>query len=175
MKYLAAITALGLLASTAAYAQSDQSNQPKPSQQAPAAAPSGQSSSDQNTQQEPQLSQQFIRQLQRRLQQQGAYQGQPNGEWDQETTDAVEQFQQDHNIQPTGQIDGATLMALMRRQQPAEQAMQGERQEGMEGSSEANGPSVRPTTLMLHAYQHGYQQGFEQGFEAAIQQLQQQQ
>lgn len=177
MKYLAAITALSLLASPAVYAQSDHSPSAQSPPQTGASSNDNQSSSEQENGQQPQLSQKFIRQIQRRLQQQGAFQGQPSGKWDQETADAIEQFQQDHNIQPSGQLDGATIIALMRPLPMQQQAMP---MQGMEGSSSGSGSSSRPTgdssipTGALHAFQHGYEQGFEQGFATAIEQMRQQ-
>ena len=127
MKYVATVAALSLLASTAVYAQSAQSPTSPPS----VSSPSSSQSSGSESSSQPQLSQKFIRQIQRRLQQQGAYQGQPTGEWDQATADALEQFQQEHGLRADGEIDGATLMALMRPQRLPQQGMQ----EGMEGSS----------------------------------------
>jgi|SRR5579883_1138591 len=164
MKYLAAFTALSLLASTAAYAQSTQPQ----SQNGASHEPSAQSQSEATSEQQPQLSQKFIRQIQRRLQQQGMYQETPSGTWDQATSDALEQFQEEHGLQANGEIDGATLMALMRPQRMQQQGMQ----DGMEGSS--SGSSTANGRSGFRAYQRGYQEGFAQGFSTAIQEAQQQ-
>jgi peptidoglycan hydrolase-like protein with peptidoglycan-binding domain len=85
MRYLAALTALGLLASTAAFAQNstDQSSQGQSSQNTNQAtgATSGQA-----------LSQPFVRRIQLRLKQQGEYDGKVTGTYDQETANAVKEF-----------------------------------------------------------------------------------
>ncbi len=156
MRYIAALIALGMLFSTATYAR-----QPR----APASLQNQNEASDQ---QQPQLSQKFIRQIQRHLQQQGAYQGEPSGNWDEQTADALEQFQQEHGLQANGQIDGPTIFALMRPQRLQQGA-----QDGMEGSTAAPAGPVSGRAIM-HAYQHGYQQGYQQGFAAAQEQAQQQ-
>ena len=161
MRYVAALAGLSLLVSSAVYAQSAQSPSTPPSV-------SSSKSSDEAPSQ-PQLSQKFIRQIQRRLQQQGVYQGQPNGEWDQATADALEQFQQEHGLPAEGELDGATLMALMRPQRMQPPGMQ----EGMEGSSSGSS-SMSGSRPMFRAYERGYQEGFSQGFATAIQQGQQQ-
>jgi peptidoglycan hydrolase-like protein with peptidoglycan-binding domain len=164
MKYLAALTALGLLASTTAYAQNSQGTD----QQSSSPATSSQATSQQTGAQP--LSQQFVRQIQMRLRQQGVYDGKPTGAWDDQTTKAVQNFQQANNIQPTGQIDGATIIALMR---PAQSDMDEGSSAPPTGAMGGNAaPTVRVIPLM-RIYEHGYQQGFAQGLRWA-QQAQQQ-
>ena len=59
------------------------------------------------------VSQGFLAQLQHRLQQQGFYhQGNVDGVWGPETESALQNFQQQNNLRPTGQIDMRTLEAL---------------------------------------------------------------
>jgi len=59
------------------------------------------------------VTQGFVAHLQRRLQQQGFYhQGNVDGVWGPETQSALENFQQQNNLRPTGQIDMRTLEAL---------------------------------------------------------------
>lgn len=146
MRHLAALTALGLLASTAAYAQNAMQTQP-PSSQNQAA----------ETQGSQPLAAPFVRQIQMRLRAHGVYQGKPNGKWDDETSKAVQDFQQAHNIQPTGQIDGQTIAALMRP-------------EGMEGEGSSTPPMMSGGMGMMgmrnsivRSYERGYQQGFQEG------------
>jgi peptidoglycan hydrolase-like protein with peptidoglycan-binding domain len=175
MRYLAALTAVGLLASTAAFAQNtpstDQSSQGQSSQSTNQAtgAPGGQA-----------LSQPFVRRIQLRLKQEGEYDGKVTGTYDQETANAVKEFQEQNNIQPTGQIDGYTIIALMRPNMSG--AGEGSSGEGssVEGSAGAPGGAMggqnRPTVAipLMRIYERGYQQGFEQGLRWAQQQDQQQ-
>ncbi len=59
------------------------------------------------------VSHQFLEHLQRRLQRQGFYhQGNVDGLWGPETESALQNFQQQNNLRPTGQIDMHTLQAL---------------------------------------------------------------
>jgi peptidoglycan hydrolase-like protein with peptidoglycan-binding domain len=171
MRHLAALTALGLLASTAAYAQNAQQTQPS------------QSSQDQQDQQDQgaatrgsqAMAPSFVRTIQLRLRAQGEYDGTPNGIWDDATSKAVQDFQQEHNMQPTGQVDGPTIVALLR---PGGD-MTGTEDEG---SSNAPGPTPgatpgnRPMVAipLMRIYERGYQQGFEQGLKWAQQQEDQQ-
>jgi peptidoglycan hydrolase-like protein with peptidoglycan-binding domain len=165
MRYVAALTALGLLASTAAYAQNSQGTE----QQSSSPAASSQTTSQQAGTQP--LSQQFVRQIQMRLRQQGIYDGKPTGAWDDQTTKAVQNFQQANNIQPTGQIDGATIIALMR---PAQNDMDEGSSAPPTGATGGNPtPTVRVMPLM-RIYEHGYQQGFAQGLRWAQQQQEEQ-
>jgi peptidoglycan hydrolase-like protein with peptidoglycan-binding domain len=163
MRYLAALAALGLLASTAAYAQNSQGNDQSSSSSQATSQTSGTQA----------LSQPFVRQIQMRLRQQGVYDGKVTGAWDDATAKAVQDFQQQHNIQPTGQIDGATIVALMR---PAnEMAGQGSSTPmGATGGGNQN-PMPMVAIPLMRVYERGYQQGFEQGLRWAQQQEEQQQ
>jgi peptidoglycan hydrolase-like protein with peptidoglycan-binding domain len=62
--------------------------------------------------QPPALSQDMIVQVQSRLQQAGKYHGRIDGQWGPATEAAVRSYQQQHNLNPTGQLDGNTLAAL---------------------------------------------------------------
>jgi peptidoglycan hydrolase-like protein with peptidoglycan-binding domain len=62
--------------------------------------------------QPPALSQATIQQIQARLQQAGTYNGAIDGVWGPATEGGVRRFQQQHNLSPTGQLDGDTLAAL---------------------------------------------------------------
>lgn len=181
--YLAAIGAVALLASTSAFAQS-QSTGNQPSQSGQQAQQSGEQQGQKN-----QLSQPFVRQIQSHLRQEGYYDSKPNGQWDQDTADAVEQFQEENGLQPTGQLDGRTLIVLL---SPAGQAGQGQRfvivprRGGQQSQGEiGSGGSMMPGQMggpaqtngqgetsgqgeqsgAVEAYQAGYQQGFQQGLQ----------
>ncbi|WP_142848511.1 peptidoglycan-binding domain-containing protein [Telmatospirillum sp. J64-1] len=54
----------------------------------------------------------FVRNIQEQLQQQGYDIGEADGQWSEQTASALQQFQQDNNIEPSGQIGLETLAAL---------------------------------------------------------------
>jgi peptidoglycan hydrolase-like protein with peptidoglycan-binding domain len=60
----------------------------------------------------PALSQDMVRQVQTRLQQAGTYNGSIDGLWGPQTEAAVRGYQQQHNLNVTGQLDGDTLTSL---------------------------------------------------------------
>jgi len=60
----------------------------------------------------PALSQDMVRQVQMRLQQAGTYNGGIDGLWGPQTEAAVRGYQQQHNLNVTGQLDGDTLASL---------------------------------------------------------------
>lgn len=173
MRYLAALTALGLIASTAAYAQSSQgNNQSSPSSQAEKSSQAETQSTGTQA-----LSRPFVRQIQIRLHQQGAYDGQPTGTWDSATAKAVQDYQQQHGMQPTGQIDGPTIIALMRPNQGQANETTGEGSSTPTGAEGGGGQARVPMVAvpLMRVYERGYQQGFEQGLRWAEQQAEQQQ
>ena len=53
-----------------------------------------------------------ISEIQAALAKDGTYQGTPNGRWDATTIDAMRQFQNEHNLNPSGKIDALTLQKL---------------------------------------------------------------
>ena len=53
-----------------------------------------------------------ISEIQAALAKDGAYQGTPNGRWDAASVDAMRQFQNEHNLNPSGKIDALTLQKL---------------------------------------------------------------
>lgn len=53
-----------------------------------------------------------ISEIQAALAKDGAYEGTPNGRWDAATIDAMRQFQNKHDLNPTGKIDALTLQKL---------------------------------------------------------------
>lgn len=65
-----------------------------------------------STPQSPALSQDMVQQVQTRLQQQGMYRGSVDGQWGPATEAAVCSYQQQHDINATGQLDTATLASL---------------------------------------------------------------
>jgi peptidoglycan hydrolase-like protein with peptidoglycan-binding domain len=62
--------------------------------------------------QSPALSQDMVRQVQTRLQQAGTYSDRIDGLWGPQTEAAVRSYQQQHNLNATGQLDGDTLTSL---------------------------------------------------------------
>lgn len=62
--------------------------------------------------QSPVLSQDTIQRVQTRLQQAGAYNGRIDGLWGPATEAGVRNYQQQHNLNATGQLDGDTLASL---------------------------------------------------------------
>ncbi len=53
-----------------------------------------------------------ISEIQAALAKDGSYQGIPNGRWDAATVDAMRQFQNGHDLNPSGKIDALTLQKL---------------------------------------------------------------
>jgi len=62
--------------------------------------------------QSPALSQNMVQQVQVRLQQAGTYNGRIDGLWGPATEAAVRGYQQQHNLNATGQLDSNTLASL---------------------------------------------------------------
>lgn len=62
--------------------------------------------------QQPELSQDTTRQVQQELQQDGMYKGRVDGVWGPQTQSAVRQYQQQHNLSTSGQLDSQTLASL---------------------------------------------------------------
>jgi peptidoglycan hydrolase-like protein with peptidoglycan-binding domain len=60
----------------------------------------------------PALSQDMVQQVQTRLQQAGNYNGSIDGLWGPATEAGVRSYQQQHNLNATGQLDGDTLTSL---------------------------------------------------------------
>lgn len=54
----------------------------------------------------------MIRNVQQKLSQEGMYRGQADGMWGPQTQAAVRSYQQQHNMNPTGQLDQDTLAAM---------------------------------------------------------------
>lgn len=193
---LSTIAALGLLASTSSFAQ--QSQPPSPSDQ------QGQQAGQPQAGQQQGLSPRFIKQIQARLRQQGYYDGKATGQWDEDTSDALQNFQEANGLQPTGALDGHTLVVLDLTGPPLlgqPQSAQGQQfgqgqqqyaqgqQSGQQGgrNSQAagavSGSSMPPSQTSqggtqnpyINAYQAGYLEGFVQGLRQGQQPQQSQQ
>ena len=82
-----------------------QSSRATPSSQSYAAAPTSQATA-------PELTPDMIRSVQQTLQQDGSYHGRVDGVWGPSTQAAVRNYQQQHNMNATGQLDQATLAAM---------------------------------------------------------------
>lgn len=79
------------------------------------------------------VTQSDVRQIQQKLSQQGAYQGQVDGQWGEDTANAVREFQRQQNIAPTGRLDMRTISAMgidqsLRQQGQQQGAQQGQQQ-----------------------------------------------
>jgi peptidoglycan hydrolase-like protein with peptidoglycan-binding domain len=53
-----------------------------------------------------------IREIQAALQKDGSYEGEPNGKWDDATTEAMRKYQDKIGVNPTGKIDAVSLSKL---------------------------------------------------------------
>jgi len=53
-----------------------------------------------------------ISEIQTALARGGYYQGEPNGKWDANTVAAMQKFQSDNGVEPTGKLDAASLQKL---------------------------------------------------------------
>jgi peptidoglycan hydrolase-like protein with peptidoglycan-binding domain len=82
-----------------------QTSRAAPASQSYAAAPASQTSA-------PELTPDMIRSVQQNLQQGGLYHGRVDGVWGPSTQAAVRSYQQQHNMNATGQLDQATLSAM---------------------------------------------------------------
>ena len=104
------------------------------------------------------VSQGFLAQLQHRLQQQGFYhQGNVDGVWGPETESALQNFQQQNNLRPTGQIDMRTLEAL--NMLNAGSGMQNGQQVRLQQRQQP-GPELITTTITTRQAHMGYNQGY---------------
>ncbi|MGO8917985.1 MAG: peptidoglycan-binding domain-containing protein [Stellaceae bacterium] len=171
--YFAAILALGLLASTSTYAQHAQTPQAQSDQQEP---------DQQSAQELSPIAPRFLKHIQARLHQEGYYDGKATGTWDDDTADAVKSFQDASGLQPTGQIDEMTIVALgLAPQQPRQLSQhqpqqQPQQQSQGSGSTAAQSGSSSPSSEMGQKEQqslmNAYKQGFEHGFIAAMMRVQ---
>jgi len=59
-----------------------------------------------------QPTQQRYKEIQEALASKGYIKTEPNGNWDQESIEALRKFQQDQKLEPTGKIDSLSLIAL---------------------------------------------------------------
>ncbi len=83
-----------------------QTNRAAPASQNYAAAPTSQTTAA------PELTPDMIRSVQQNLQQGGLYHGRVDGVWGPSTQAAMRTYQQQHNMNATGQLDQATLAAM---------------------------------------------------------------
>jgi peptidoglycan hydrolase-like protein with peptidoglycan-binding domain len=88
-------------------------------------------------QQNSEMSQDMIQQVQQKLQQQGMYRARVDGVWGPSTEAAVRTYQQQHNLNASGQLDSATLAAL----DMGPNQNYGSAQSGSNGQSTNNGQS----------------------------------
>ena len=91
---------------------SSRSSRASYSSQGYAAAPNYNTTSQAPTAQAPELTPDMIRNVQQALQQDGKYQGRVDGVWGPGTQAAVRTYQQQHDMNATGQLDQDTLAAM---------------------------------------------------------------
>src|SRR5260221_11956960 len=104
MRYITtALVAATLLATTSVYAQQAAS----PAPQSGTTTGNSTATSDQD-----QISRRLVRQIQARLKQQGYLDKAPDGAWENDTAEALADFQDASRLQSTGQLDGMTIYIL---------------------------------------------------------------
>lgn len=174
MRYITpALVAATLLATTSVYAQQGASPAPQggTTTSNPSASSSSSSSSDQD-----QVSRRLTRQIQSRLKQQGYLDKSPDGQWDNNTSEALADFQDASGLQSTGQLDGMTIYILGISTPPngGGSAMQSGPATGTGGAmtqsaaqqpqqqSRYGGPDLHQ--VLIDTYDQGYQQGLTQGY-----------
>jgi peptidoglycan hydrolase-like protein with peptidoglycan-binding domain len=92
--------------------QQPQANQQQTDQTQQNQQPNQQQAAQDNQTQAPNLPRREIRQVQRALNKDGFKVGRADGRWGPETENAVKQFQQSKQIEPSGQLDQQTMADL---------------------------------------------------------------
>ena len=170
MRYITtSLVAATLLATTSVYAQ--QAASPAP-QQSGTTTSNSTATSDQD-----QVSRRLVRQIQARLKQQGFLDKAPDGAWDNDTAEALADFQDASGLQSTGQLDGMTIYVLgiatppngggnaMQSGPAAAAAMTQPAAQQPQQQARLVGPDLHQ--MLVDTYQQGYQQGLIQGFRQA--------
>jgi hypothetical protein len=167
MRYITtSLVAATLLATTSVYAQ--QAASPAP-QQSGTTTSNSTATSDQD-----QVSRRLVRQIQARLKQQGYLDKAPDGVWDNDTAEALADYQDSNGLPSTGQLDGMTIFILGIATPPngGASAMQpGPANGGAMTQSAAQQPQQQPHVggadlhqVLVDTYEQGYQQGLMQGY-----------
>lgn len=133
----ASVLALGLAGTGTGYAQTTSpgttppaSTMQSPSATAPQQAQNGTSSAS--------LSEDQIKEAQQKLKTAGVYNGEINGQMDQETQEAIEQFQEQKGLEKTGTLDQQTMAALNATTSTSGSSMTPSEQNGQNGQNETN-------------------------------------
>ena len=120
------------------------------------------------------VSKPLVRQIQAHLKSQGYYDKTPDGQWDADTSNGLEGFQDAHGLQPTGMLDGMTILVL--GVAPAGTGSGSTAPAGMTGGETAGGGTMGvaqegrtgggaiPRDMLVDIYHQGFLHGFEQGF-----------
>jgi hypothetical protein len=164
MRYITtALVAATLLATTSVHAQQAAS----PAPQGGTTTGNQSASSDQD-----QVSRRLVRQIQARLKQQGYLDKAPDGTWDNDTSEALADYQDASGLPSTGQLDGMTIYILGIATPPAggASAMQPANGGAMTQSaaqqpqqqSHVGGADLHQ--VLVDTYEQGYQQGLMQGY-----------
>jgi len=106
---LLALSSVAILPACSMFGGSDRNARSATASRTYAAAPNYNSSAQSAN---AQLSPDMIRQMQQNLSQAGDYKGRADGVWGPQTEAAVRDYQQQHNLNATGQLDQPTLSAM---------------------------------------------------------------
>jgi hypothetical protein len=161
MRYITtALVAATLLATTSVYAQQTSSQAP----QSGTTTGNSTATSDQD-----QVSRRLVRQIQGRLKQQGYLDKAPDGVWDNDTAEALADYQDASGLPSSGQLDGMTIFILGIATPPngGAAAMQpGPATGGAAAQQSQQQPHLGAQDLrqvLVDTYEQGYQQGLMQG------------
>jgi hypothetical protein len=166
MRYIiTALVAATLLATTSVHAQQAAS----PAPQSGTTTGNSTATSDQD-----QVSRRLVRQIQARLKQQGYLDKAPDGVWDNDTSEALADYQDASGLPSTGQLDGMTIFILgvatppngggsaMQPGPATGGAMTQSAAQQPQQQSRAGGPDLHQ--VLVDTYEQGYQQGLMQGY-----------
>jgi hypothetical protein len=166
MRYIiTALVAATLLATTSVHAQQAAS----PAPQSGTTTGNSTATSDQD-----QVSRRLVRQIQARLKQQGYLDKAPDGVWDNDTAEALADYQDASGLPSTGQLDGMTIFILgvatppngggsaMQPSAATGGAMTQSAAQQQQQQSRAGGQDLHQ--VLVDTYEQGYQQGLMQGY-----------
>jgi peptidoglycan hydrolase-like protein with peptidoglycan-binding domain len=109
---LLALSGVALLPACSMFGGSNRNGSAATASRSYAAAPSSSSAQAASGWQSSQLTPDMVRQVQQNLSQAGTYKGRADGVWGPQTEAAVRDYQQQHNLNATGQLDQPTLSAM---------------------------------------------------------------
>ena len=109
---LLALSGVALLPACSMFGGSNRNGSAATASRSYAAAPSSNPAQSASGWQNGQLTPDMVRQVQQNLTQAGTYKGRADGVWGPQTEAAVRDYQQQHNLSATGQLDQPTLSAM---------------------------------------------------------------